>query len=64
MKWLSNGDRNTKYYHLKIVARRRVKNILMLKYNSCTWIEDSDQLKEFVNDYYKNLFSIGSTWTC
>lgn len=63
-KWLSDGDRNMKYYHLKTVSRRRGNKILMLKDNSGSWIADREQLKELVNDYYKNLFSIGSIGTC
>jgi hypothetical protein len=33
-KWLQDGDRNTRYYHLKTVSRRRRNNIIMLKNDS------------------------------
>ena len=29
--WLSDGDRNTMYYHMKTLARRKRNKILMLK---------------------------------
>jgi hypothetical protein len=37
-KWVTDGDRNTKYYHLKTVTRRRKNNILMLKDENGNWI--------------------------
>lgn len=33
-KWLSDGDRNTRYYHLKTVNRRRRNNIKALRDSS------------------------------
>ncbi|CAI8598599.1 unnamed protein product [Vicia faba] len=30
-KWMKNGDRNTRYFHLKVVTRRMKNKILMLK---------------------------------
>ncbi|MCI03819.1 hypothetical protein A2U01_0024860, partial [Trifolium medium] len=56
-KWLMNGDRNTKYYHLKTVTRRRKNNIVMLKDENGHWIEDIDQLQRMANDFYIKLFS-------
>ncbi|XP_058762592.1 uncharacterized protein LOC131635973 [Vicia villosa] len=40
-KWLVDGDRNTKYYHLQTVKIRRKNKILMLKDESGNWIEDN-----------------------
>jgi hypothetical protein len=56
-KWLTDGDRNTKYYHLKTVNRRRRNNIVMLKDDNGQWIEDVDQLQKLASDFYRNLFS-------
>ncbi|MCH86446.1 hypothetical protein A2U01_0007303, partial [Trifolium medium] len=57
-KWLIDGDRNTRYYHLKTISRRRRNNIVMLKNDQGDWIEDNIQLQELVNNYYKQLFKL------
>jgi hypothetical protein len=55
-KWLIDGDRNTRYYHLKTVNRRKKNNITMLKDSNGNWVEDIDQIRHLVNEYYINLF--------
>jgi hypothetical protein len=64
-KWLSDGDRNTKYYHLKTVNRRRKNKILMLRDGNGVWIEDVELIKNMVNNYYLELFTVreqSTTW--
>ncbi|MCH82272.1 hypothetical protein A2U01_0003073 [Trifolium medium] len=64
-KWLMDGDRNTKYYHLKTVDRRRKNNILMLKDSNGQWVEDTAQLQQAANEFYMNSFSddqLTRTW--
>ncbi|WJX64016.1 hypothetical protein P8452_48843 [Trifolium repens] len=56
-KWLRDGDRNTRYYHLKTVKRRRQNNILMLKDEQGQWIDKEDQLQDLANEFYKKLFT-------
>ncbi|XP_058733621.1 uncharacterized protein LOC131605261 [Vicia villosa] len=56
-KWLSDGDRNTSYYHMKTVNRRRRNKILMLKDEGGNWIGDQETLKAHVIDFYKKLFT-------
>ncbi|PNX94494.1 ribonuclease H, partial [Trifolium pratense] len=56
-RWLVDGDRNTRYYHLKTITRRRQNKILMLRDSNGEWIEDADALKQMANDFYKALFS-------
>lgn len=57
-QWLTDGDRNKKYYHLKTINRRRRNKIRMLKNNAGDWIEDGEDLKVLVNNFYKNLFVV------
>lgn len=57
-----DGDRNTKYYNLKMVNKRRKNKILMLKEENGMWIKDEDEIKKLVNDFWKNFFSLGGMW--
>jgi hypothetical protein len=57
-RWLVDGDRNTRYYHLKTITRRRHNKILMLRDDNGEWVDDVTVLKHMANNFYKNLFSI------
>jgi hypothetical protein len=64
-KWIKDGDRNTRYYHLKTVNRRRKNKILMLRDGNGVWIEDVELIKNMVNNYYLELFTVreqSTTW--
>jgi hypothetical protein len=56
-RWLVNGDRNTRYYHLKTITRRRQNRIVMLRNLEGDWVEDEETLKQMANDFYQNLFT-------
>ncbi|KAK2417953.1 hypothetical protein QL285_040194 [Trifolium repens] len=56
-QWIKDGDRNTRYYHVKAITRRRRNKILMLKNDQNIWVENEEELKLMVNDYYKSLFA-------
>lgn len=60
--WLVDGDRNTKYYHMKILSRKRFNKVRMLKDEQGKWIEDEDNIKIMMNDYYRQLFELHNTW--
>ncbi|XP_061340990.1 uncharacterized protein LOC133287406 [Gastrolobium bilobum] len=55
--WIIDGDKNTKFYHLKTVMRRSSNRISRLCNNDNIWIEDPNELKVHVCNYYKDLFS-------
>ncbi|GAU43826.1 hypothetical protein TSUD_399190 [Trifolium subterraneum] len=59
-KWLTDGDRDTRYYHIKTISRRRKNNIVMLKDEQGQWVEDIQQLQSLVNDFYKQLFALNN----
>jgi hypothetical protein len=54
---ITDGDRNTKYYHSKTIFRRRKNKILSLRDNTGEWIEDPEALKDLVRQFYIDLFS-------
>lgn len=55
--WFQGGDRNTKFFHLSTVVRRRRNKVVLLRNKEGCWIEDKDQLKELAVSYFKKLYS-------
>ncbi|XP_008221396.1 PREDICTED: uncharacterized protein LOC103321374 [Prunus mume] len=56
VKWLQEGDRNTKFFHLSTIVRRRRNKIEKLKNNVGVWVEEAIELKKFAIDYFMGLF--------
>lgn len=56
-QWLHDGDQDTRYYHLKTISRRRRNKISMLRDGNGNWLEDEQQIRSLVNEFYINLFS-------
>ncbi|KAL8153455.1 hypothetical protein V2J09_011215 [Rumex salicifolius] len=46
--FLLDGDRNTRYYHLSSMVRRRYNKILTLKSEDGEWITDHESLRQLV----------------
>lgn len=55
-KWKADKYRNKRYYHIKIINRRRHNKITMLKNDHGVWLEHYTDLGKHVNEYYKKLF--------
>lgn len=56
-KWLNDGDRNTRNYHLTTINHCRHNKIIMLRDEDGNWVEDESRLKGMANNFYVNLFS-------
>ncbi|GLT87976.1 hypothetical protein SLE2022_060240 [Rubroshorea leprosula] len=54
--WNTDGDRNTKFFHLSTIRHRARNKILGLKDSRGDWIFDSNLLQEMVSSYFSNLF--------
>lgn len=54
--WLKEGDRNTKYFQRIANSHRRSNQIDMLKMGD-EIIDDKDQIKNEVLDFYQNLYT-------
>lgn len=64
-EWLRSRDRNTKYYHVKVMGRRRRNKIHMLKNEMGIWVDKEEDLIEMVKNYFVNPFTdekVGRDW--
>nr|KYP65076.1 hypothetical protein KK1_019694 [Cajanus cajan] len=58
VKWMAEGDCNSKYFH-SIVNWRRKQNMISGLKIAGAWVEDPQQVKEEVRNYFKDRFSEG-----
>lgn len=57
MKWIREGERNTKFSHVSTICRRRRNKIVMLRDADGQWVDDPERLQALVRNYYIKLFS-------
>lgn len=57
-KWVTQGDRNTKFFHLSTVIRRRRNRIEMLKDNEGCWVSDVKDLEKLAVEFFTRLYSL------
>ena len=55
IEWLSSGDKNTKFFHLRASLRRKKNMIRALENSLGVMVSDPVELKSMVNDFYQNL---------
>ncbi|XP_056697578.1 uncharacterized protein [Spinacia oleracea] len=53
---IRDGDRNTKFFHLSTVIRRRRNRIEMLQNSDGVWLLEPQAVKNLVVEYWKGLF--------
>lgn len=56
-QWLHDGDRNTRYYQLKAVNRKKRNRILMLRNSERRWMENEAEIKDHVTNFFMELFT-------
>ncbi|CAM8912119.1 unnamed protein product [Rhodiola kirilowii] len=57
ISWLSEGDNNTKYFHLKANARRRVNTISSLIDSEGRSVSSLDDIERVAVSYFRGLFT-------
>lgn len=62
--WLKEGERNTCFFHVSTLIRRRRNKVLKLKMADGTWCEQPDALKRMVSDFYQTLYTSEPTASC
>ncbi|XP_071689538.1 uncharacterized protein [Rutidosis leptorrhynchoides] len=55
VKWIHDGDENTKYFHSFFKRRNSRRNIRGLNLNG-VWCEDPIEVKQAAHDYFKTLY--------
>lgn len=57
IQWLSAGDKNTRFFHLRASLRRKKNMIKALQNSMGAIIVDPDELKAMANSFYQALYS-------
>ncbi|KAH9679641.1 putative reverse transcriptase/RNA-dependent DNA polymerase [Citrus sinensis] len=55
--WLKEGDKNTKFFHAKALARRKKNRIGGILDEQGKWTEDSDEVERIFCEHFTKLFS-------
>jgi hypothetical protein len=61
MRWVKEGDANSRYFHESIKNRRR-RNQLVALIDGEQWVQGVDNIKGFVKSYFENNFK--ERWDC
>lgn len=56
-EWLQAGDRNTRFFHLSMLIRRRQNRIDALQNQEGVWVSDQVELKNMVLSFYQGLYA-------
>ncbi len=57
VSWLTQGDRNTKYFHERASQRRRRNSISRLCDERGSWHDSNEGMAELMTEYYTTLFT-------
>lgn len=55
--WLSEGERNRRYFHMAMKFRRQVNRVGRLKNAAGEWVHTAEGLKTLIRDYYTSIFT-------
>lgn len=57
VRWLQAGDKNTKFFHLSTVQRRKRNKVRLIKNGDRVWLDGDVHVAESFGDYFKELFT-------
>lgn len=55
-KWIVQGERNTRFFHLSTIIRRSKSKVTFLKNDNNEWVDNDDDISNLVQIYYVDLF--------
>nr|XP_027071698.1 uncharacterized protein LOC113696490 [Coffea arabica] len=56
-RWLKEGDKNTAYFHLSVMAARKRNNISILQKANGEWCTSAEEIKAELSEHYAELFN-------
>ncbi|XP_074284243.1 uncharacterized protein LOC141608798 [Silene latifolia] len=56
-EFIKDGDRNTSFFHVSTLVRRWRNRIVSLKNEQGLWVDDPNEVKKMIVDYFKNLYT-------
>ena len=59
--WLTAGDRNTRFFHLRASQRRRKNSITKLKRPDGQMTEELQEMGDLISTFYKELYTSEGT---
>ncbi|CAL9000066.1 unnamed protein product, partial [Prunus brigantina] len=59
VQWLHEGDKNTKFFHSKVVVRRRINQLKGLEDHMGTWHREASDIRRIAESYFQELFTSG-----
>ena len=65
INWLVQGDRNTSFYHVSALARRKRNHIASVKDNREVWLTDEREVMEHFRSGFVSLYTTSlqeTTW--
>ena len=57
VKWMIQGDRNTTFYHVSTLVRRKRNKILEIKDNVGEWMFEENDIKGFIRAGFGELYT-------
>jgi len=56
VRWLQEGDHNTSFFHVVCKERKRRNRVWSLRREDGSWVEDEEEKRRFIANYFLDLF--------
>lgn len=56
VKWIPNVDKNTKYFHMSVLQRKKKNQIAALKLPNDSWVTDANDIVQYLVEHFTRLF--------
>ena len=57
VNWMIQGDKNTAFYHVSTLVRRKRNQIVAIKNAMGEWLSEEDEVKEFVKNGFNDVYT-------
>ena len=57
VNWMIQGDRNTTFYHVSTLVRRKRNTIMAIKNASRDWLCEENAVKEYIQNGFADIYT-------